>query len=69
MPWVNLLGMVAAQAAYQHGDEWLRQLLVYLEGNRDFLFDFVQKNLPGIQMGAPQGTYLAWLDCRQSSID
>ncbi len=69
VPWVNLLGMVAAKAAYQHGDEWLRQLLVYLEGNRDFLVDFVRNNLPGVQMGVPQATYLAWLDCRQSGIE
>ncbi len=68
-PWVNLLGMVAAKAAYQHGDEWLRQVLVYLEGNRDFLVDFVRNNLPDVQMGIPQATYLAWLDCRQSGIE
>lgn len=67
-PWVNLLGMTAAKAAYQYGDEWLRQAMNYLQGNRDFLYNFVQDHLPGIHMGLPQATYLAWLDCRQSSI-
>ncbi len=59
---VNLLGYTAALAAYQEGEEWLSQLLVYLEGNRDFLVDFVREHLPGVKMTVPQGTYLAWLD-------
>jgi len=65
---VNLLGMVAAEAAYRAGQEWLDQLLRYLEDNRDFLADFVQNELPGVRMYAPEGTYLAWLDCRESGI-
>ncbi len=64
---VNLLGLVAAQAAYQEGSEWLDQLLVYLEANRDTLYDFVEQNLPGVTMFKPEGTYLAWLDCRESA--
>jgi cystathionine beta-lyase len=65
---VNLLGLVAARAAFQEGQEWLDQLLVYLEGNRDLLVKFVNEELPGVRMAAPQGTYLAWLDCRQAGI-
>ena len=61
--WVNTLGLVAAEAAYAEGQEWLDQLLVYLEGNRDFLAQFVQEHLPRIHMAKPEGTYLAWLDC------
>ena len=60
----NLMGWVAAIAAYRDGQEWLDQLLVYLEGNRDCLYDFVQNELPGVKMARPEGTYLAWLDCR-----
>jgi cystathionine beta-lyase len=62
--WVNLMGPVAAVAAYQEGQEWLDQLLQYLEGNRDFLADYVAENLPGVKMWRPEGTYLGWLDCR-----
>ncbi len=62
--WVNLMGQVAAQAAYRDGQEWLDQLLVYLEANRDYLDDFVRSELPGVRMAKPEGTYLAWLDCR-----
>jgi cysteine-S-conjugate beta-lyase len=65
---VNLLGQVAGLAAYRDGQPWLDELLVYLEANRDFLFNFVTNELPGIQMAKPEGTYLAWLDCRQAGI-
>jgi cystathionine beta-lyase len=65
---VNLLGQHAMLAAYKYGEEWLDELLVYLEGNRDFLFKFVNKHLPGIQMAKPEGTYLGWLDCRDAGL-
>jgi cystathionine beta-lyase len=67
--WVNLMGLQAGLAAYQAGGEWLARLLVYLEANRDLLVDFVRANLPGIKIGVPQGTYLAWLDCREAGIE
>jgi cystathionine beta-lyase len=66
--WVNLLGRAAALAAYRHGSDWLQQLLVYLQGNRDFLYDFVIADLPQLSMVKPEGTYLAWLDCSQAGI-
>ncbi len=62
--WVNLLGMVAMQAAYTHGEPWLEALLDYLEANRDLAADFINQHMPGVQMAVPQGTYLAWLNCR-----
>jgi cystathionine beta-lyase len=65
---VNLLGMVAMEAAYNKGEAWLDALLVYLEANRDYLYDFVNLELPGITMGKPEGTYLAWLYCRDANI-
>jgi cysteine-S-conjugate beta-lyase len=68
VPWVNLMGMVAAQAAYQHGDDWLAQLMKYLEANRDFLVEYVAQELPGVKLGKPEGTYLAWLDFQQTGV-
>jgi len=65
---VNILGYTAALAAYREGREWLDQLLAYLEANRDFLYRYVSENLPGVRMVLPEGTYLAWLDCRESGI-
>jgi cystathionine beta-lyase len=61
---VNVLGLTAAIAAFKDGQPWLDELLVYLEGNRDFMVKFVAENMPKIVMGTPEGTYLAWLDCR-----
>jgi len=66
--WVNLMGLVAGKAAYKGGQAWLKDLMVYLQGNRDFLFEFVNQNLPGVRMAKPEGTYLAWLDCREAGI-
>ncbi len=66
---VNLLGLVAARAAYQEGQEWLDQLLVYLEGNRDLLYAFVRDQMPGASMPLPEGTYLAWIDFRMAGLD
>ena len=68
MSHVNVMGYVAALAAYRDGQEWLDELLPYLEANRDFLYDTVNTQLPGIRMGKPEGTYLAWLDCRAAGI-
>jgi cysteine-S-conjugate beta-lyase len=66
----GVLDIVAAIAAYQHGDEWLGQLLAYLQANRDFLVGYVgQNNLPGVTMAKPEGTYLGWLDCRAAGIE
>jgi cystathionine beta-lyase len=66
---INLMGWVAALAAYRDGQDWLDQVLVYLEANRDFMFDFVMKELPGLRIPRPEGTYLAWLDCRQAGVE
>ncbi len=67
--WVNSLGQVAAKAAYQYGQPWLEELLVYLEGNRDFLARYLQETLPQIRMHPPDGTYLAWLDFRSAGME
>ncbi len=66
--WVNLMGLVAGLAAYRHGQAWLDALLPYLQANRDFLHQYVREHLPGVKMDLPEGTYLAWLDCRPAGI-
>jgi len=63
---VASLAQVAAQAAFSGQCEgWLAELLPYLRANRDYLIDFVQKELPGISISRPEATYLAWLDCNE----
>ena len=67
--WVNVMGMVATEAAYRLGQEWLDELMLYLKANRDYTYDYVNNRLPGISMSRPEGTYLAWLDCRVAGIE
>jgi len=59
-----VLGAVAAEAAYTHGHEWLERLLEYLSQNLDFAETFFTSEMPKIKFIRPEGTYLAWLDCR-----
>jgi cystathionine beta-lyase len=59
---LNIMGIIACKAAYQHGQEWLRQLKVYLEDNLEFVRSFVNNELEGVKLVEPEGTYLLWLD-------
>lgn len=68
VPSLDLLGRVAMLAAYRHGADWLAALIGYLQANRDYLVAEVPRRLPGISMAAPEGTYLAWLDCREAGL-
>jgi len=58
------LGVVAATAAYTAGGQWLEEVLAYLDGNRHLLADLLAQHLPQVRYTPPEGTYLAWLDCR-----
>ena len=69
VPKINVLGHTAAVAAYREGEPWLQALLRYLEGNRDYLAREVSRRLPGVRMGLPEATYLAWLDCRETGLE
>lgn len=57
-------GVVANTAAWRHGGDWLAQVVDYLDGNRQLLGQLLARYLPQVEWVAPQGTYLAWLDCR-----
>lgn len=61
---VNILGLVATEAALTEGEPWRQALLGYLQANRDLLVETVASRLPSVRMRPPEGTYLAWLDCR-----
>lgn len=62
--WVdaNTLGVVANAAAYAGGEDWLDQLVAYLEDTHDFVTRFIAERMPLIAERKPEGTYLAWLD-------
>ena len=58
----NIFGKVATQTAMTQGDEWLGQLLDYVQGNIDYVSDFLKANLPKVRFHKPQATYMMWLD-------
>lgn len=59
----NLMGIYAAQTAYEYGRPWMEALKAYLADNLEFVRSFVWEELPGIRLVEPEGTYLIWLDC------
>ena len=65
----NSIGIAATQAAYQYGEEWLDELLKYLEANRDFIIQYARENWKDISVIVPEATYLIWLDCRRLNMD
>ncbi len=60
---VNVLGLVASNAAYREGDGWLTDLLTQLKANRDALVGYVGEHWSNVKVTVPQATYLAYLDC------
>lgn len=58
----NIFGTVALEAAYTHGDEWLAQLMKYIQANYSLLEQFFYENLPEVKVMRPESTYLIWLD-------
>jgi cystathionine beta-lyase len=67
--WVSVFGVVAMEAAYNHGEEWLEQVMDYIEGNLRYMEEYVARHIPQITLVRPQGTYLVWLDCRRLGLD
>ncbi|MGI6538807.1 MAG: MalY/PatB family protein [Caldicoprobacterales bacterium] len=61
----NTMGLIACQAAYEHGEEWLKQLIEYLENNIKFIKDYLHTYIPNINLIELEGTYLIWLDFRK----
>lgn len=61
---INLFGIEGCIAAYNEGEAWLDELLVYLKENALYVNRFLQERVPGISMRIPEGTYLGWLDVR-----
>jgi cysteine-S-conjugate beta-lyase len=61
-------GVLANTTAYDAGETWLDGVLAYLEGNRLLLGELLADRLPGVRWTPPEGTYLAWLDCRELGL-
>ena len=64
----SLPGVVANIAAYEQGGPWLDEVLAHLDGSRALLGELLAEHLPEVRWTAPEGTYLAWLDCRDLGL-
>lgn len=59
---LNPFALAAVPAAYRHGEPWLEELLVYLQGNYRLVCDFLAERLPAVRVSPLESTYLMWLD-------
>ena len=64
----GILDDAATRAAWTEGQPWLDEVMTYLLENRSLVMDFFARELPAIQLRAPEATYLAWLDCRELDL-
>ncbi len=64
----QMFGIVALEAAYKQGEDWLEQLLTYLQGNYEYLLSFVKNNMSQVKVCPLEGTYLVWLDFRKYNL-
>lgn len=65
----NTFGITALTAAYGDSEDWLEELLIYLQDNRDFLVDYIQSEIPQLKISTPEATYLAWIDFRNLGLN
>ncbi|MEG2246792.1 MalY/PatB family protein [Clostridium sp.] len=65
----NSFSVAAVEAAFNEGEEWLSELLDYLEGNLNYLSEFIKDNLQQVKFIRPEGTYVVWLDFTQVGVE
>ena len=67
VPWPNILGLVATEAAFNHCNEWRLQQLAYLRKNRDYLVNAIN-GIEGLRVISPQATFLLWVNAQELSV-
>jgi len=65
----GIFGLVSMETAFRYGDEWLEQVLNYIERNVDLAISFFESKIPEIVPMRPEGTYLVWLDCNGLGLE
>ena len=65
----NLFGMVASQAGYKSGDQWLTELLAYVQDNFDLLERRLNSEFKTLELIRAEATYLAWIDFRKTNLN
>ena len=64
----TMTACIGAEAAYRHGEEWVEQMLAYVEDNINFACDYVAANIPCVKAVRPQASFLLWLDFRKLGL-
>ena len=64
----TMFATIGAEVAYTHGEEWLNQMLEYVEGSIAMVEEYVTENIPQIKVVRPQASFLLWLDCRELAL-
>jgi len=62
----NIFGHTTMEAAYKYGEDWLNELIKYLEGNVNYAYNFINDEIPSVKLIKPQGSFLLWLDFRET---
>lgn len=65
----NAFSLVATEAAYNYGEDWLYELIEYIEDNVDFAIDYIKNHIPQLKVKKPEGTYLLWVDFSNLNVD
>lgn len=65
----NAFAIQAAVAAFTKGEEWLEELREYVQGNKECVMDYIEREVPGLSVVPSQATYLLWLDCSRYTGD
>lgn len=65
----NTFGIIACEAAYKNGGQWLESVKKYIRSNIEYTKAFIEKNLTGVKMFVPEATYLVWLDFRGTGLN
>ncbi|WAA10021.1 MalY/PatB family protein [Fervidibacillus albus] len=66
---LNLFANTVLNTAYKYGERWLDNLLPYLKDNIDFAIDYIHREIPYLKVAYPEGTYLLWIDCRETGLN
>lgn len=65
----NAFSLVATESAYNYGEDWLYELIKYIEDNVDFAIDYIKNHIPQLKVKKPEGTYLLWVDFSNLNVD
>ncbi|MBP1913105.1 cystathionine beta-lyase [Lederbergia galactosidilyticus] len=66
---LNTFGMIAMEAAYRDGEEWLNECIDYIEENINLIDEVISQSIPELEVMRPEGSYLVWIDCRKTGLN